>query len=158
MKPTLNIGTDSALEKIKHFCGYQERNHREVKEKLFSFGLYKDQVEGLISILIQEDYLNEERYAMAFARGKFRMKGWGKIKIKYELKQQQISDYCIKKALNSIDEEEYIKTFTKVFDNKMKNLKSEKNSFIKKKKLQNFLLQRGFEAFLISEKINKTNG
>lgn len=158
MKPTLNIGTDSALEKIKHFCGYQERNHREVKEKLFSFGLYKDQVEGLISILIQEDYLNEERYAMAFARGKFRMKGWGKIKIKYELKQQQISDYCIKKALNSIDEEEYIKTFTKVFDNKMKSLKSEKNSFIKKKKLQTFLLQRGFEAFLISKKINKTNG
>lgn len=158
MKPTLNIGTDSALEKIKHFCGYQERNHREVKEKLFSFGLYKDQVEGLISILIQEDYLNEERYAMAFARGKFRMKGWGKIKIKYELKQQQISDYCIKKALNSIDEEEYIKTFTKVFDDKMKSLKSEKNSFIKKKKLQTFLLQRGFEAFLISKKINKTNG
>lgn len=158
MKPTLNIGTDSALEKIKHFCGYQERNHREVKEKLFSFGLYKDQVEGLISILIQENYLNEERYAMTFARGKFRMKGWGKIKIKYELKQQQISDYCIKKALNSIDEEEYIKTFTKVFDNKMKSLKSEKNSFIKKKKLQTFLLQRGFEAFLISEKLNKTNG
>ena len=155
MKPTLNIGTDRALEKIKHFCGYQERNHREVKEKLFSFGLYKDQIETLISVLIQEDYLNEERYAMAFARGKFRMKGWGKIKIKYELKQQQISDYCIKKALQAIEEEDYIQAFTKVFDEKIKTLKSEKNIFIKKKKLQSFLLQRGFESFLISEKLNK---
>lgn len=155
MKPTLNIGTDRALEKIKHFCGYQERNHREVKEKLFSFGLYKDQIETLISVLIQEDYLNEERYAMAFARGKFRMKGWGKIKIKYELKQQQISDYCIKKALQAIEEEDYIQAFTKAFDEKIKTLKSEKNIFIKKKKLQSFLLQRGFESFLISEKLNK---
>jgi regulatory protein len=154
LKPTLNIGTDRALEKIKHFCGYQERNHREVKEKLFSFGLYKDQVETLISVLIQEDYLNEERYAMAFARGKFRMKGWGKIKIKYELKQQQISDYCIIKALQAIDEEDYIQTFTKAFDEKIKTLKSEKNIFIKKKKLQSFLMQRGFEAFLITEKLN----
>ena len=130
MKPSLNIGTERALEKIKHFCGYQERNHREVKEKLFSFGLYKDQIDAMLSLLIQEDYLNEERYALAFARGKFRMKGWGKVKIKYELKQQQISEYCIKKALGAIDEDDYIQTFTKAFDEKIKSLKSEKNIFI----------------------------
>lgn len=154
MKPILNIGTEKALEKIKHFCSYQERNHREVKEKLFSFGLYKDQVEELISVLIQENFLNEERFATAFARGKFRMKGWGKVKIKYELKQHGISDYCIKNALSTIDDEDYIVAFEKSFQEKLKTLRSEKNIFIKKKKLQSFLMQRGFETGLISERLN----
>src|SRR6187401_2447386 len=94
-----NIGTEKALQKIKHYCAYQERSHYEVKEKLYSFGLYKNEVELLLSQLVEENYLNEERYAIAFAGGKFRIKQWGRVKIKYELKQKQVSEYSIKKAL-----------------------------------------------------------
>jgi regulatory protein len=147
----LNIGTEKALQKIGQFCAYQERNHKEVKEKLYSYGLYKDQVEELISKLIQENFLNEERYAIAYAGGKFRAKNWGKNKIKYGLKQHQVSDYCIKKALKTIDDEEYVKTLQKLYTAKEKTLKSEKNLFIKKKKIQQYLMQKGFESSLINE-------
>lgn len=151
MNRPLNIGTDKALQKIKHFCAYQERNHREVKEKLYGYGLYKTQVEELLSLLIEENFLNEERYAIAFSGGKFRMKGWGKNKIKYALRQQQVSEYCIRMGINSIDEEEYEKKLQQLFDQKLKTLKSEKNIFIKKRKLQDFLIQRGFENSLINK-------
>jgi regulatory protein len=147
----LNIGTEKALQKIGQFCAYQERNHKEVKEKLYSYGLYKDQVEELISKLIQENFLNEERYAIAYAGGKFRAKDWGKNKIKYGLKQHQVSDYCINKALKTIDEEEYVKTLQKLYAAKEKTLKSEKNIFIKKKKIQQYLMQKGYETSLINE-------
>lgn len=151
MTQPLNIGTEKALQKIGQFCAYQERNHKEVKEKLYSYGLYKDQVEELISKLIQENFLNEERYAIAYAGGKFRAKDWGKNKIKYGLKQHQVSDYCIKKALKTIDEEEYVKTLQKLYAAKEKTLKSEKNIFIKKRKIQQYLMQKGYEVSLINE-------
>lgn len=147
----LNIGTEKATQKIRHFCAYQERNHKEVKEKLYSFGLYKDEVEEILSALIQENYLSEERYAVAFAGGKFRMKQWGKIKIKYELKQHGISDYCIKKALLAISIEDYRATLKKQFEAKLKLLNTEKNSYTKKRKLQSYLTQKGFEMELINE-------
>jgi regulatory protein len=147
----LNIGTEKALQKIGQFCAYQERNHKEVKEKLYSYGLYKDQVEELISKLIQENFLNEERYAIAYAGGKFRAKDWGKNKIKYGLKQHQVSDYCIKKALKTIDDEEYVKTLQKLYAAKEKILKSEKNIFIKKRKIQQYLMQKGYEVSIINE-------
>ena len=145
-----NIGTEKALQKIKHFCSYQERNHQEVKEKLYSFGLYKMDVEMLLSQMIEENYLNEERFAIAFVGGRFRIKKWGRVKIRYELKQKRISDYCIKIGLASIAEEDYIKTLQKLFTEKKTSLKSEKNIFIKKQKIQSFLMQRGFEPQLIS--------
>ena len=145
-----NIGTEKALQKIKHFCSYQERNHQEVKEKLYSFGLYKMDVEMLVSQMIEENYLNEERFAIAFVGGRFRIKKWGRVKIRYELKQKRISDYCIKIGLASIAEEDYIKTLQKLFTEKKTSLKSEKNIFIKKQKIQSFLMQRGFEPQLIS--------
>jgi len=147
----LNIGTEKALQKIGQFCAYQERNHKEVKEKLYSYGLYKDQVEELISKLIQENFLNEERYAIAYAGGKFRAKDWGKNKIKYGLKQHQVSEYCIKKALKTIDDEDYVKTLQKLYVAKEKTLKSEKNIFIKKRKIQQYLMQKGYEVSLINE-------
>ena len=137
-----NIGTVKALQKIKHFCAYQERNHTEVKQKLYSFGLYKPEVETILSDLIAEDYLNEERYALAFAGGKFRHLKWGKIKIKYALQQQKVSDYCIKKALKSIDEGDYNTTLKKLYDQKWKTLTGTKLS--KQQKVRNFLLQKGY--------------
>jgi len=145
----LNIGIEKAAQKIRQYCAYQERNHQEVKEKLYGYGLYKDQVEALMAELIGENYLNEERYAIAFAGGKFRVKDWGKVKIKYALKQDKISDYCIKKAFLTISEEDYMRTLEKLFQAKLKEVKNEKNIFIKKKKIQNYLMQKGFEHELI---------
>ncbi len=142
-----------ALQKIKHYCAYQERCHAEVKEKLYGYGLYKNDVEPIISTLIEENYLNEERFAIAFAGGHFRTKQWGRVKIKYQLKQKQVSEYCIKKALKIIDEDDYLQTLQKLFDQKLKTLKSEKNIFIKKRKAQDYLLQKGFEMDLVREKI-----
>jgi regulatory protein len=150
-----NIGTDRALEKIKHYCAYQERSHQEVKDKLYSFGLYPGEVEELLSQLISENYLNEERYAIAFAGGKFRAKHWGRIKIRYALKLQRVSDYCIKKALAIIDERDYEQLLDKLAQEKQRTLRSEKNIFIKKKKIQSFLQQRGFENDLINEWLKK---
>lgn len=150
-----NIGTEKAWQKIKHYCAYQERNHTETREKLYSFGLYKHEVETLLSQLIEEDYLNEERYAIAFAGGKFRMKQWGRVKIKYELQQKRVSPYCIKKALAVIEEPDYNACLQKLAKAKLATLKGEKNIFVKKTKLRNYLLQKGFEANLVMEIVNK---
>ena len=143
------LGAEQAQQRIKQYCAYQERCHQETKEKLFSFGLSRNEVDQIISALIEEDYLNEERFAAAFARGKFRMKQWGLVKIKYELKQRHVSEYCIKKAMKEIDSDEYLKTFSKLFDTKMNELKSEKNVGVRNKKVTDYLLQKGFELDMI---------
>jgi regulatory protein len=145
---------DQSIPKIKQYCAWQERCHAEVREKLFSFGLNKTESDEIISMLINENYLNEERFAIQFAGGKFRMKQWGRIKIKQALKFKQVSDYCIKKALKEIDDISYEKTLRKLTEQKLKTLKSEKNIFIKRRKLQDFLLQRGFENELVREAVN----
>ena len=125
-----------ALPKIKQYCAYQERCHSEVKDKLYSFGLNKNEVEELISKLIEDNYLNEERFAIQFAGGKFRVKQWGRIKIKYQLKQKQVGEYCIKKALAAIDPSDYANTLSKLAGLKLKTLKGEKNTFFRKKMMQ----------------------
>ena len=142
-----------SLPKIKQYCAYQERCHMEVREKLYSFGLHKSEVDEIISTLITENYLNEERFAIHFAGGKFRMKQWGKIKIKQALKNKQVSEYCIRKALKEIDNNEYRQTFFKLAEQKLKTLKQEKNIFIKKRKLQDFLMQKGYEREMITDAI-----
>jgi regulatory protein len=140
-----------ALQKAKHYCAYQERCHSEVRDKLYSFKLHRNEVEQLLTQLIEEDYLNEERFAIAYAGGKFRIKSWGKEKIKYALKQKQVSDYCIRKGLGLISNIDYNKTFFLVADKKLKSLKSEKNIFIKKRKMKDYLQQKGFEIKLIND-------
>ena len=142
---------EQAYQKAKHYCAYQERCHSEVKEKLYGFGLYKKEVEELMANLVEENYLNEERFAIQFAGGRFRIKHWGKVKIKYELRQKQVSDYCIKKALSSIDEKDYERTLLKLFNEKKKALKTEKNIFIRKRKISDYLMSKGFETDRISE-------
>ena len=149
-----NIGTEKAWQKIKHYCAYQERSHAEARDKLYGFGLYKNEVETLLSQLIEENYLNEERYAIAFAGGHFRMKQWGKVKIKYELQQKRVSAYCIKKALAAIEEDDYQKTLQKLATIKLATLKGEKNIFVKKTKLRNYLMQKGYEINLVTEILN----
>lgn len=146
-----SLTPDQAFQKIKQYCAYQERCHSEVKEKLYSFGLYKKEAEEILSKLVEENYLNEERFAIQYAGGKFRMKQWGRVKIKYSLKQKQVSEYCIKKALAAIPDTEYSKALQKLFDQKLKTLRSEKNIFIKKRKLQDYLLYKGYESGLVKE-------
>jgi regulatory protein len=141
----------AALQKAKHYCAYQERCHSEVRDKLYSFKLHRNEVEQLLTQLIEEDYLNEERFAIAYAGGHFRIKNWGKEKIKYALKQKQVSEYCIRKALATISNTDYNKTFYTVADKKLATLKSEKNIFIKKKKMKDYLQQKGFELKLIND-------
>ena len=144
-----------ALPKAKHYCAYQERCHREVKDKLYGFGLNTKEVDQILSTLIEENYLNEERFAIQFSGGHFRSKKWGRVKISHALKQKQVSAYCIKKALKQINEDDYLKTLEKLFEEKLKTLKSEKNIFIKKRKLQDHLMQKGYETDLIRELMNK---
>jgi len=152
-KKPQRLTPEQALPKARQYCAYQERSHKEVKDKLYGYGLGTKDVELLLSTLIEENYLNEERFAIQFAGGKFRMKQWGRVKIKYELKLRQVSEYCIKKALRSIDDEAYETTMNKVFETKLKSLKSEKNIFIKKRKLQDHMLQKGYESDLVKELI-----
>jgi regulatory protein len=140
---------EKALQKLKHFCGYQERSHAEVKQKLYSLGLFGKEVDELISRLIEENYLNEERFATAYASGKSRSNGWGRIKIRHALEQKRISKYCIQKALASLDDAEYLAGFERLAEKKWTALQSEKNIFVKKNKWQQFLLQRGFEQSII---------
>ena len=135
---------EQALQKLKHYCAYQERSHSEVKEKLYNLGVWKKDHDVLLPNLIEGDYLNEERFAIAFAGGKFRMKQWGRVKIKYELKQKQVSDYSIKKALKQIKEEEYLAVLKKLADEKYASLKHEQY-LIRKKKTMDYLVQKGFE-------------
>lgn len=142
----------AAVPKIKHFCSYQERSHQEVKDKLYGFGLNKLEVETIISTLIEEDYLNEERFAQQFVGGKFRMKQWGRVKIKYELKLKRVSEYNIKKALTIISEEEYAATLHKLATTKWKLLKAEQ--YINREvKTTNYLMQKGYEPTLIKAAI-----
>lgn len=139
---------EQALQKLKHYCAYQERCHSEVKEKLYNLGVKKNEQDKIIAALIEEDYLNEERFAIAFAGGKFRMKQWGRVKIKYELKRKQVSEYSIKKALKQIKDEEYLAVLKKLVDEKYSLLKDEQY-LIRKKKTIDYLSQRGFESELV---------
>ena len=139
-----------ALPKIMQYCSYQERSHAEVKSKLYGFGLHKSDVEIIISKLIEENYLNEERFATAFARGKFRIKQWGRIKISYELKQKQVSAYNLRRALEEIDEEEYQKTVYKLAVKKWKLVaRSTESMLMLRSKVSNWLISRGFEPMLV---------
>lgn len=141
---------EQALQKLKHYCAYQERSHSEVKEKLYDLGVWKKEHDEIIATLIEENYLNEERFAIAFAGGRFRIKHWGRVKIKYELKQKQVSDYCISKALKQIDEEEYIGVLNKLAAEKYAALKAEQY-LVRKKKTTDYLVQKGFEHALIAQ-------
>jgi regulatory protein len=112
MKP-LNIGTEAAWTKITRFCAYQERCHWETRQKLFGYGLYEEQVDELLSKLIDENYLNEERFAMQFANGKSNLKGWGRIKFQQELRKRKVSEWCINEALTNLNNDTIQNNITK---------------------------------------------
>ena len=141
-----------ATEKMRSWCAYQERSQNEARQKIYNFKLDPECVESIITELINENFLNDERFAIAFASGKFRIKHWGKIKIKMALRMHKISDYCIKKALQNIDEVEYEKVLINVIEKKIRLTKTTD----KRKKyyeIMNYAASRGFESDLVSEQI-----
>ncbi len=152
-KPTNSF--DNLLSKAKNFCAYQERAHQEVKEKLLSLGATRKEADEIIIVLIEENFLNEQRFAIVFAGGKFRTKGWGKIKITYELKIKSVSTQCITKALSEIDADDYQMTLEQSAYNKWNTLDASESHNSRKAKTAKYLQQKGFEFELIMQAINK---
>lgn len=140
--------SDVIINKLRHYCAYQERCHEEVRTKLLSLKVYGNDLEEVINKLIEDDFLNEERFAVAFAGGKFRMKKWGRLKIVNELKLRKISDYCIRKAMEEIEEDDYLKTLKQVIHSAQKRYAG-KNSFETNSKVAKYAISRGFESELV---------
>jgi regulatory protein len=139
-----------AMAKAEHYCAYQERSQQEVRNKLYEWGLWMDAVENIIIRLIGENYLNEERFAKAYVKGKFSQKAWGRIKIKQGLKFKNVSPVLIKKALLTIDASDYMDTLTRLMEKKAATV-AEKDPYKRKYKLQQYALSRGFEPDLAAE-------
>jgi regulatory protein len=137
-----------AREKIQAYCAYQERCHLEVEKKLKSWGLIPEAIDMLVGELMQHNFLNEERYARSFARGKFRIKKWGRIKIKLELKKRSIHAKCIEFAMQEIDPDAYYETLKELLQKKS-TLEKELHPYKRKVKLTRYLVSRGFEYDLI---------
>tara|TARA_S200000501_G_scaffold97087_1_gene90363 strand:- start:2113 stop:2580 length:468 start_codon:yes stop_codon:yes gene_type:complete len=141
---------NTAREKIQAYCAYQERCHMEVTMKLKSWGLIQEAIDLLIVELIQFNFLNEERYARSFARGKFRIKKWGKIKIRMALKKRDIKFKCIDLSMLEIDDKTYFNTLKELLQKKNETVK-ETNSYKRKMKLTSYLVSRGYEYDLIHD-------
>lgn len=142
------LSPEKAFAKAQNFCIYQERSQQEIRDKIYSWGLHLKEVENIISRLIDEGFLKEERFAVAFAGGKFRIKKWGKIKIKQALKEKRITEPLIKKALSEISDSDYRKMLVKVLEAKEKTIK-EKDPFKRKYKLASYAISRGYESELV---------
>ena len=141
-----------ALQKLEHFCAYQERCHAEVVSKLYSLKMTSDESDNIIVQLIEGNFLNETRFACSFARGKHRIKQWGKIRIVNELKAKHISSTNITMALKEIDPEEYETTFNQLAERCWNSIQ-EKNTLKKRKKFCDYMLRRGYESNFVYEKV-----
>jgi regulatory protein len=145
-----------AKQKIEAYCAYQERCDFEVRQKLFSWNLNLEDVDALISDLITHNFLNEERFAEAYVSGKFRIKRWGRVKIRQQLKLKKISAYSINKGMSVIDDDEYIKTAKELIESKSRLIKS-KNQWDKINKLKRYLSSKGYETELVHELVDGSN-
>lgn len=145
---------EQALMKARQYCAYQERSHYEVVQKLWDLGVRKAEHDEIIAALIEDDYLNEERFAIQYAGGKFRMKEWGRKKIYYALKEKQVSDYCINKALKLIPQADYLKTLYTLAEKKYEALKAEQY-LVRRKKTMDYLMQKGFEPDLVTKVVKE---
>lgn len=144
---------DDALERMRKFCVYQERAHSEVRSKLLKLKVYGDDLEEIMSQLISEDFLNEERFAIAYASGKFRINRWGKHKIKMYLKQKGVSEYNIGRGLSEIDDAEYLATIDAELTKKLRG----STEFVQVQKVRAYLFRKGYESELVSQRIARMN-
>ncbi|SFU29924.1 regulatory protein [Pustulibacterium marinum] len=143
-----------ALIKMQRYCAYQDRCHKEVTDKLYQMRMIPEAIDHIIGQLIQDNFLNEERFARSFARGKFKYKKWGRRRIVQELKQREISKFMIDIALKEISEYDYLNTFHELAEKRNQQI-SESNKLKRKKKLADYLLYRGWESHLVYEKVNE---
>ena len=149
-----SVTVADATKKLERYCAYQERCHQDVENKLRTMKLIPEAREKIILHLLTHNFLNEERFAKSFARGKFTIKKWGKQRIVRELKARDISTYNIKIALQEITEEKYIKTFHLLAEKKFDSI-GEENSIKKRNKLTRYLLHRGWETNMVYEKVHE---
>ena len=154
MKTQKSYTVEEAKRALERYCVYQERCHKEIVSKLYEYRMIPETHDAIIVHLIEHNFLNEERFAKSFARGKFNIKKWGKSRIIRELKAKDISAYNIKTALKEIDEQEYINTFNALALKRFETIK-EKNKQKKRKKLADYLLYRGWESNLVYSKVNE---
>jgi regulatory protein len=143
-----------AISKIEHYCAYQERCHTEVEQKLRTMKMDSEEIDEIIAHLIGSNFLNESRFACSFARGKHRIKHWGRVRIVNELKFRNITTYNINLALKEIPQEEYTSTFDTVSERQWETIR-ETNMLKKRKKFCDYLLRRGFESNLVYEKVKE---
>jgi len=143
----------AAKMKAEAYCAYQERSQQEVRDKLYGWGLHQADVEAVIADLIADNFLNEERFALAYASGRFRMKGWGRYKIKQGLMQKSVSVPLIQVALSSLNEREYREKLLSILQAKAR-LEKEKQPYKRKNKLFQYALSKGYESDLILELLN----
>ncbi len=134
-----------ALKKAERYCAYQDRCHQEVRRKLYDLGLYRDDVEQAMATLVETQFLDEERFARSFARGKFRIKGWGRVRITRELKQRQVSAYCIRAGLSEIDEAAYAKTLDALMTKYAERKGGGLDDFALRGKLYDWGQRKGYE-------------
>lgn len=151
-KPSFTV--DEIKRKLEQYCVYQDRYHKEVEQKMREYNLIPEAKEMILLSLLKDNFLNEERFAKSFARGKFRIKNWGKQRIVRELKFRDISAYNIKTALKEIEEDEYLKTIYRITENRNEII-SDTNQFKRKKKLIDFLMRKGYESELIYKTVNE---
>lgn len=154
MRLKQQLTKEQVLQKLRHYCRYQPRCYSEAKNKLFELGVNKTDYDEMIKELVEENFLDERRFALAFATGKFKMKQWGRRKIQYVLKEKMVSDENIQKALGQIHEDEYTKTLTKLAKEKYSSLKNEQ-WLNRKKKTLDYLVQKGFEPELCKTFVEK---
>lgn len=155
-KKQIRLDRKAALAKAEHYCAYQERSQQEVRDKLYEWGLFSNDVEELISELIATNFMNEERFASAYVSGKFNIKKWGKVKIKQGLKLKRVPEKMIIKALNAIDYDDYLRTILETAEKKRRSI-TETDPYKKRNKLITHLLGKGFENNLITEILKSNN-
>lgn len=148
VKPKRITDPKIAQAKAEHYCAYQDRSQQEVRDKLYEWGVYPSVIEQIITQLIGDNFLNEERFAKAYAQGKFNQKRWGRIKIKQGLKLKRVSDKLINKALQSLDGDDYLKTLGQILEKKAAQLQ-EREPYKRRYKLQQYAMSRGFESDLV---------
>ena len=148
------LSPQEAVAKIQLYCAYQERSHQEVKRKLFDYGLRSDEVDQLLAQLITDGFLNEERFAKAFAGGKFRIKKWGRLKIENELEHRGLTKNCIARGISEIDSSDYSKALKSLLEKKAKQI-VENNIFRKRNKVARFAIAKGYEPELVWEVVKE---
>ena len=146
---------EEATRRMERYCVYQERCHKEIHQKLYEMRMIPEAVDQIIHHLLQHNFLNETRFAQAFARGKFRTKKWGRNRIVNELKMRQVSAFNVKIALKEIPDSEYYTTFEALAAKRLQQLILEENLQKKRKKLADYLFYRGWESELVYEKVNE---